>query len=201
MKLFKGKSGTGKDMQQLKIVEPLITVYDLEATPDDGNIYELFEGELSVAKAPSLKHQELITNFAAILKTYLWQNPIGQVWVTPGVIFDEYNSAIPDLVFVAQNRISQIASGIHIVGAPDLAIEIMSPGTENIRRDQIVKRQTYARFGVKEYWIVEPLVEIIEVTRLKENVLASVGVFRNADEIVSPLLPDLKFTVKEVFRK
>ncbi|MBA3694946.1 MAG: hypothetical protein H0W77_16195, partial [Acidobacteria bacterium] len=45
-------------MQQLKIVEPLITVYDLEATPDDGNIYELFEGELSVAKAPSLKHQE-----------------------------------------------------------------------------------------------------------------------------------------------
>ncbi len=188
-------------MQQLKIVEPLITIYDLEATPDDGNIYELFEGELSVAKAPSLKHQELIVRFSTILTNYLDQNLIGRVWSTPGVIFDEYNSAIPDLVFIVKERIDQIASGIHIVGAPDLAIEIMSSGSENVRRDQIVKRQTYARFGVKEYWIVEPLVEVIEITRLQKNVLVSVGIFRNADEISSPLLPDLKFTVKDIFRK
>lgn len=188
-------------MQNLKIVEPLITVYDLEATPDDGNIYELFEGELSVAKAPSLKHQELIVNFTTIISNYLRENPIGQVWSTPGVIFDEYNSAIPDLVFIAKERIPKIASGIHIVGAPDLIIEIMSPGSENVRRDQVVKRQTYARFGVKEYWVVEPLVEVVEISRLQENVLASVGVFRNAEEISSPLLPDLKFTVKDVFRK
>ena len=188
-------------MQQLNIVEPLISVYDLDATPDDGNIYELFEGELSVAKAPSLKHQEPITNFSIILGSYLWRNPIGQIWVTPGVIFDEYNSAIPDLIFVSKDRIPQIASGIHIVGAPDLAIEIMSPGSENVRRDQIVKRQTYARFGVKEYWIVEPIVEVIEISRLQNNALASVGTFRNADEISSPLLPDLSFTVKNVFRK
>jgi len=188
-------------MQQLKTIEPLITIYDLEATPDDGSIYELFEGELSVAKAPSLKHQELIGRFATILTNYLDENPIGQVWVTPGVIFDEYNSAIPDLVYIAKERIPQIASGIHIVGAPDLAIEIMSPGSENVRRDQVVKRQTYARFGVKEYWIVEPLVEVIEISRLQGSVLASTGTFRNKDEIVSPLLPDLSFTVKDVFRK
>ncbi len=188
-------------MQLLKVVEPLITVYDLEATPDDGNIFELFEGELSVAKAPSLKHQELIVRFSTILTNYLDQNPVGRVWSTPGVIFDEYNSAIPDLVFIVKERIDQIASGIHVVGAPDLAIEIMSPGTENVRRDQIVKRQTYARFGVKEYWIVEPLVEVIEISRLQENVLVSVGIFRNADEIFSPLLPNLKFTVGSVFRK
>ncbi len=188
-------------MQNLRTIEPLISIYDLEATPDDGNIYELFEGELSVAKAPSLKHQEIIGNFATILNSYLWQNPIGKIWITPGVIFDEYNSAIPDVVFVAKERISQIASGIHIVGAPDLAIEIMSPGSENVRRDQVVKRQTYAKFGVKEYWVVEPMIEVVEISRLQENVLASVGIFRNADEISSPLLPDLKFTVKDIFRK
>jgi len=188
-------------MQNIRTIEPLISIYDFESLPDDGNIYELFEGELSVAKAPSLKHQELIGNFATILNGYLWQNPTGQVWVTPGVIFDEYNSAIPDLVFIAKERISQIASGIRIVGAPDLAIEIMSPGSENVRRDQIVKRQTYAKFGVKEYWIVEPIAEVIEITRLQESVLASVGVFRNEDTITSPLLPDLSFTVKDVFRK
>ncbi len=188
-------------MQQLNIVEPLITVYDLEGTPDDGKIYELFEGELSVAKAPSLKHQELIGRFTTILTNYLDQNPIGKVWITPGVIFDEYNSAIPDVVFIAKDRIPQIASGIHIVGAPDLAIEIMSPGSENVRRDNIVKRQIYAKYGVKEYWIVEPIVEVLEISRLQGNILASVGTFRNADEISSPLLPDLSFTVKDVFRK
>lgn len=188
-------------MQNVKTIEPLISIYDLEALPDDGNIYELFEGELSVAKAPSLKHQELVGRFATIFYNYLDENPIGQVWVTPGVIFDEYNSAIPDLVFIAKERIPQVASGIHVVGAPDLAIEILSPGSENVRRDQVIKRQTYARFGVKEYWICEPVAEFIEVSHLQDNVLASVGVFRNAEEISSSLLPDLKFTVNDVFRK
>lgn len=188
-------------MQNVKTIEPLISIYDLEAIPDDGKIYELFEGEISVAKAPSLKHQEIIGRFATILTNYLDENPIGKVWVTPGVIFDEYNNAIPDLAYIKQERIPKIASGIHIVGSPDLAIEIMSPGSENVRRDQVVKRQTYARFGIKEYWIVEPIVEVIEICRLQENVLASVGVFRNDDEINSPLLPDLSFTVKDVFRK
>lgn len=188
-------------MQNIKTVEPLISIYDLEAIPDDGKIYELFEGELSVAKAPSLKHQEIITQFAIILGIYLRQNPIGDIWITPGVIFDEYNSAIPDLAFIAKERIPPIASGIHIVGAPDLVIEIMSPGSENVRRDQVIKRQTYSKFGVKEYWVVEPLVEVIDISRLQGNVLASVGEFRNADEISSLLLPGLSFTVKEVFRK
>ena len=84
-------------MQNVKTIEPLITIYDLEVLPDDGNIYELFEGELSVSKAPSLKHQEIIGRFITILTNYLDENPIGRVWITPGVIFDEYNSAIPDL--------------------------------------------------------------------------------------------------------
>ena len=188
-------------MQQTRVIEPLITIYDLEAMPEDGNIYELFEGEISVAKAPALKHQELIGRLVTIFNNYLDQNPIGQVWITPGVIFDELNSAIPDLVFIAKERIPQIASGIHIVGAPDLAIEILSPGAENTRRDNIVKRQTYAKFGIKEYWIVDPVVELIEISRLQETVLASIGKFRNEDEITSPLLPDLSFCVKDVFRR
>ena len=188
-------------MQELRRVGPLITIYDLEALPDDDNIYELFEGELSVAKAPSLKHQELIVRLCTILTNYLDQNPIGQVWSTPGVIFDEYNSAIPDLAYVSKDRISQVASGIHIVGAPDLVIEILSPGSENVRRDQVVKRQTYARFGVKEYWVVEPIVEVIEISRLQESILASAGTFRNTDEITSPLLQSLKFAVSGVFRR
>jgi len=77
----------------------------------------------------------------------------------------------------------------------------MSPGTENVRRDQVIKRQTYSKFGVKEYWVVEPIVEVIEISRLQGNILASVGAFRNDDAISSPLLPEFSFTVKDVFRK
>lgn len=170
--------------------------------PDENfKVYELLKGEIFVSEHPSLNHQRIVGNLIFLLDRFLLKIPVGKFWFSPGVIFDEYNSAIPDLAVIVNERISQIASGIHIVGAPDLAIEIMSPGSENVRRDQIVKRQTYARFGVKEYWIVEPIAEVIEITRLQENVLASVGIFRNADEISSPLLPDLSFTVKDVFRK
>jgi Uma2 family endonuclease len=186
----------------MQTAQKLKTTKDLLAIPDENfKVYELLEGEIFLSEHPSLNHQKIVGNLIFLLDRFLLENPVGKFWFAPGVIFDEYNSAIPDLAFVVNERISQIASGIHIVGAPDLAIEIMSPGSENVRRDQIVKRQTYAKYGVKEYWIVEPIVEVIEITRLQENVLASVGVFRNKDEINSPLLPDLNFTVKDVFRK
>ncbi len=180
----------------------LKTTEDLLVVPDEVfKVYELLEGVVFASDHPSLQHQSIAGNLLFLFENYICTNFVGKFWFRPGVILDKYNSAIPDLIFVAKDRIPQIASGIHVVGAPGLAIEIMSPGSENVRRDQIVKRQTYARFGVKEYWIVEPFVEVIEISRLQTNVLASVGTYRNADEITSPLLPDLSFTVKDVFRK
>ncbi len=188
-------------MQQTRVIEPPITIYDLEATPDDGNIYELFGGQLFVSKAPALKHQEIIGRLAIILGNYLDQNPIGKIWIASGVIFDELNSAVPDLVFVAKDRIPQLASGLQIVGAPDLAIEIMSMGLENVRRDDIIKRQIYAKFGVREYWIIDPVVELVEISRLQNNALSSVGKFRQENEFKSPLFPNLSIRVKDVFKR
>ncbi len=186
----------------MRSAQKMKTTNDLLVMPtDDLKVYELLEGEIFASEYPSLQHQSTIVNLIGIFDKYVLEHSFGKFWFSPVVIFDDYNSAIPDLVFIAKDRIPQIASGIHIVGAPDLAIEIMSPGTENVRRDHIVKRQTYAKYGVKEYWIVELLVEVIEITRLQKNILASVGTFRNEDEISSPLLPDLSFTVKDVFRK
>lgn len=182
--------------QKLKTTEDLLAISD-----ENFKVYELLGGEIFVSEHPSLGHQEIVGNLMFRFENYVLVNPVGKFWFRSGVIFDKYNSAILDLVFIAKERISQVASGIHIVGAPDLAIEIMSPGAENVRRDQIVKRQIYARFGVKEYWIVEPIAEVVEISRLQENVLASVGIFRNEDKISSPLLPDLNFRVKDVFRK
>ncbi len=116
-------------------IEPLLTIADLDAMPDDGNRYELFAGELFVSRAPSLSHQRVLVNLVGLLLDYLKQNPIGEVLPTPGVIFDESNSAIPDIVFLTNQQVGSVGSAERIFEAPALAIEIVSPGKENARRE------------------------------------------------------------------
>ncbi|MDT5061592.1 MAG: hypothetical protein QOH63_2051 [Acidobacteriota bacterium] len=180
-------------------VDPLLTVADLDALPDDDNRYEIFEGELFVSRAPSLSHQRVLGNLHAILRTYLVQNPAGEVLLTPGVIFDEFNSAIPDAVFVSHQRIGEIISGERIIGAPELVIEIVSPGKENARRDREVKRQVYGKHGVKEYWIADPLNRSLEIYRLKRHNLALAETLMDEDDLTSSVLPEFKCKVRQIF--
>lgn len=70
-------------------IEPQLTVANLDIMPDDGNRYEIIEGELFVSRSPSLTHQRVSGNFFHSLKTYLVENPIGEILATPGVIFSE----------------------------------------------------------------------------------------------------------------
>lgn len=180
-------------------VEPLLTIADLEAMPDDDNRYELFEGELFVSRAPGLSHQRVLGNLHALLRFYLAQHPIGEVVITPGVIFDEYNSAIPDAVFVSHERLAEIVSGERFVAAPELAIEIVSPGKENARRDREVKRQVYSKHQVKEYWIVDPQNRSLEIYRLKRRNFVLAETLMDDDEVTSPLLPEFKCKAREIF--
>ncbi len=144
-------------------VEPVVTVADLDLMSGDGNQYEVIEGELFVSRAPGLTHQIIVSNFIGSFKLYLDQNPIGIVVPGPGVIFSEISGVIPDVIFISNERRGEIASGEKVMGAPDLVIEIVSPGAENERRDRVVKRQLYARYGVKECWIADPESRTIEI--------------------------------------
>ncbi|HSQ20616.1 MAG TPA: Uma2 family endonuclease [Blastocatellia bacterium] len=170
-------------------IEPLLTVADLDIMPDDGNRYEVIEGELFVSRSPSLTHQRVSGNFFHSLKTYLVENPIGEILATPGVIFSELSGVIPDLVFVSHERRNEIASGDRITGAPDLVIEIVSPGVENERRDRLAKRQLYGKHGVKEYWIVDFEKRTVEVYVLQGPTLALKSVLSEHDEVTSTVLP------------
>jgi Uma2 family endonuclease len=180
-------------------IEPLLTINDLDALPDDGNRYEIIEGELSVSRAPSLIHQTVSGNLFVSLKNYLAGNPIGQVWATPGIIFSEFDGVIPDIVFVTHERRAEIASGDRIAGAPDLVIEIVSPGPENERRDRVAKRQLYGRYGVKEYWVVYLETEVIEVYELEGQTLKLIATLRKGDELTSSILPGFSCAVDGVF--
>ena len=181
-------------------IEPLMTIEDLDAMPDDGNRYEIIEGELFVSCAPNLMHQSISGNLVFDLKNYLSRNPIGVIWATPGVIFSKFSGVIPDLVFVSNERRAEIASGDRITGAPDLMIEIVSPGTENEKRDRIAKRQLYGKHGVKEYWIVDPYQRTVEVYVLEGQTLKPRAAYSESDELISSVLPGFRCKVEAIFR-
>jgi len=180
-------------------ISPLLTVDDLEALPDDDNRYELVEGELLVSRAPRLTHQRVSMNLASCLIRYLDQNPVGEVLATPGVIFNQYNAVIPDLVYMSRETITAVATGTHITGAPDLAVEVLSPGAEGTRRDRILKRQVYPKFGVKESWLADPKSRTLEVYRLENETLELSATLTTADTLTSPLLPGLRCEVGGIF--
>lgn len=180
-------------------IEPLLTVDDLDLMPEDGNRYEVIEGELFVSPAPVLTHQSVAGNILISVTTYLIENPIGKIWMTPGVIFSEYSGVIPDLVFVSHDRRNEIASGDRVMGAPNLVIEIVSPGAENERRDRLAKRQLYGKYGVKEYWIVDFQKRTIEVYLLQGQMLQLRSLLAEKGEITSSVLPGYRCKVSTIF--
>ncbi len=182
-------------------VDPILTVADMDLMPDDDNRYELFEGEVFVSRAPGLPHQRVLTNLLILLELHLKEHPLAKVWPNPGVIFDNFNAAIPDIVFVSNEHVEAIASGEKVTGAPDLVIEVVSQGLENERRDRTVKRQAYSKFGVREYWVVDRYQETIEVYRLEQGQLVLVTTLANSDQLTTPLLPAFTCRVNQVFEE
>ena len=181
-------------------IEPLLTVADLDAFPeDDGNRYELIEGELYVSCAPGIPHQRVLNNLQLEFGLYLRANPIGILVPGAGAIFSDYDAVIPDLAFVRHERWDEVVTGEKFTGALDIVIEIVSPGSENRRRDLSVKRKLYARCGVAEYWIVDSQNQAIMVFRLHEQSLEEVANLTGDDELSSPILPGFRLKASAVF--
>src|SRR2546423_2709049 len=134
--------------------EKWMTIDDLLLMPDDGNRYEVIEGELFVTRAPNYDHQIVISNLNTLIGIYLKQNPIGAVVPGPGVIFSKFSGVIPDLIFLTHETRKKVLSGGKLKGARELMIEIISPGAESRRRDRVAKRHLYGRCGGEENLIV-----------------------------------------------
>ncbi len=180
--------------------EPPLTIADLEATPDDGNRYELIEGELYVSTSPSFFHQNILGNVFLAFADYLRSNPIGKVTTGVGVIFDNFNGVIPDLVYFSHERGKRILKGERFSGAPEIVVEILSPGASNERRDRQVKRNLYSVRGVDEYWIVNPDSRTVEIHRKRrEGGLELTGSLQENDDLTSPLLPGFATRVATLF--
>lgn len=133
---------------------------------DDGLRYEVLQGVLTMAPAPGLQHQDIVRDLGFLLWGYVRQMGLGKVYSAPvDVVLDRNIVLQPDLLFVATER-QDILHPRGIMGAPDLVVEIISPSS--LRLDRYGKKELYERFGVREYWIIDPgsrSVEVFVLTR------------------------------------
>jgi len=176
------------------------TIQDLELLPEDGNRYEIVDGELYVAKQPHLHHQIVCSKIVALLERWGEQTHMGMAIFTPGVIFTNDNAVVPDVVWISYERLTtalQADGKLH--SSPELVIEVLSPGVENERRDRELKLKLYSRRNAKEYWIVNWQERTLEVYRRENAELKLIKTLDETNVLDTPLLPGFSCKVGELF--
>jgi Uma2 family endonuclease len=174
-----------------------LTSADLETFPDiKGVRYELIDGELYVSKQPQYGHQYACMKVGSALDVWSEESGLGVALATPGVVFAEDDDVIPDLVWISHARLLEALDDHgHFGSAPELVVEVLSPGPANELRDRQVKLDLYSRRDVQEYWLVDWQLRAVEVYRRDGERLVLVATLSDSDELTSPLLPGFRRSV------
>jgi Uma2 family endonuclease len=182
-------------------IERLLTIADWEAMPHgDGNRYEIIEGELFVSRSPGLTHQIVASNLIVLIGSFLNTKSIGRVVATPGLILSKFSAVIPDIIVFLNEQRETIVNNDRLTGSPALVIEIISPGSQNIHRDRVVKSHLYSKHGVQEYWIVDPKKLLLERYVLRNSSLELVETLTSEDQLTTNALPGFSCPMSGVFR-
>ncbi|HWQ33215.1 MAG TPA: Uma2 family endonuclease [Blastocatellia bacterium] len=176
------------------------TSADLALMPDDNNRYEIIEGELYVSRAPSREHQYACLRICRFLDEWNDQTGLGIALPAPGLIFGDDDDVIPDVIWISRARAATAFDEAgHLIAAPELTVEVLSPGRANEFRDREAKLDLYSRRGVEEYWIVDWILRTVEIYRRNTDQLSLSETLRDGDSIKSPLLPDFACAVSSLF--
>ena len=175
-----------------------LTVRDYMSIPDgDDRRFELIDGELILAPSPVPQHQDIVLNLARMLADFVESQDLGKVTISPmDVVLSEYDVFQPDILFISRNRL-HIISDRNIQGAPDLVIEVLSPTTED--RDRGIKRDQYLRYGVREYWIIDPQERTLEVLRAGDTEFETMRVYPEGTTATSPVLEGIQVEIDRLF--
>ena len=176
-----------------------LTYDDFVLFPDDGQRHELIDGEHYVTPSPNLKHEAIVRNLLTLMGPYLRDRRIGKVYAAPlDVVFSHFDVVEPDVLYVSEAR-RQVLTPQNVQGAPDLVVEVGSPGTR--RRDEKLKHQLYERFGVSDYWVVDPDLDVVRVYRLAEGRYVRVQELSLdlGEVLATPLLPGLDLPLSDLF--
>lgn len=166
-----------------------LTYRDYLLLPDDGKRYEIIDGDLFVPPSPVTRHQLVVGRFFHHMMTYLETHPIGTVFTAPyDVVLSDTDIVEPDLLVVLNNGRAHISEK-NVQGPPDMILEVLSPSTA--ARDRELKRKRYERFGVQEYWLIDPDQNTLEILALEEGQYVQVSRTSHPAECISPLFPGL----------
>lgn len=178
------------------------TTQDLDAMPNDGGWkrYEIIDGELYVTRAPHIRHQGVASKLHVRLENWSEQTGLGSAFEVPGVVFTPTDAVIPDVIWISQERLTDnVDDAGHITIAPELMVEILSPGEKNETRDKRVKLKLYSLYGVQEYWIANWQLKTLEVYRRDNAQLQLVHTLMIGDTLTSPLLPGFSVDLSQIF--
>ena len=147
------------DYMQNSIIKPPRTMLEAFKSFPEGTLVQLINNQLVIAAVPLDVHQHVSGEIYYDLFGHVKKNNSGQVRVAPyDVYLSNRNVFQPDICFIANENLNKIEEdGLH--GAPDLVIELLSPSTSKYDLDD--KKDVYERYGVKEYFIVEPATKSI----------------------------------------
>lgn len=176
------------------------TSADLELLPDDGKLYEIIDGELLMSRQPHYHHQLACNQIAYFLTDWNRKTGLGQTVSAPGILFDDDDDVAPDVVWCSYKRLEKVLGDdgkLH--GAPELVIEVLSPGSINERRDRQAKLKLYSRRGIEEYWILDWMSVRVEVFRRRFRQLKLIETLNRNDTLKTPLLPGFSCPVAELF--
>ncbi len=176
-----------------------LTYEDLQSLPVDGRRHELIDGEHLVTPAPSTRHQRVLRRLFEAVQAAAVSGGLGEVFFAPvDVVLSAVDVAEPDLLFVSMAR-AGIVSERGIEAAPDLVVEVVSPSTRRV--DEVVKRKLYDRFGVLEYWVVDPELATVKAYRRTDEGFGpplELSVERS-DVLATPLLLGLQLPLVALF--
>jgi Uma2 family endonuclease len=180
-----------------------LTYDDFVLFPDDGKRHEIIDGEHYVTPSPSRRHQKLSGRLYFAIEHCVRAHPgIGEIYYAPfDVVLSLHDVVEPDLVFVAADQVD-ILTEKNVQGPPALVIEILSKSTR--KRDAQMKRRLFERTGVREYWLVDPELDTVQVFRLTAGgKLARVAELTAEDDytLTTPLLPGCEIGLRELFRE
>ena len=180
-------------------VDPRVSFAELEQWPDDGRRYELYDGEVIVVPSPFPRHQRVAQHIGDVLAEYERATG-GIVFSIPiDIVFTQFDVLQPDVVFFRKERRHLLNMMQATEVAPDLAVEVLSRSTE--RRDRGRKMELLARSGVPEYWIVDPIGNVLELYQLQGGSYVLVAVCGEKDQVRSPTLEGLSFDGRRVFEE
>jgi Uma2 family endonuclease len=179
----------------------ILTIADWDAMPyGDGNRYEIIEGELFVSCSPGLTHEIVLSNLILRIGKFLEGNPVGLMVSGPGMILSDISGVIPDAIFLLKEQRDTIVKNDRLHAPPALVVEILSPGSANIRRDRISKLNLYSKYGVPEYWIVDPKHKTIERYISERSSLVLNETLQHEDALTMTALPGFSCPVSDIFK-